>query len=80
MTEHDKRILLDEMRQDMLEESKRDADHERYMRGSWEYALDHIDTETKVPLDEAVEAIRYAVKMLNEYGWVVGVNEVLDSY
>jgi len=71
--------LKDEMAQDMLEEAKRDADYEHRMRTDWEFALEQINGRS-LRLEEAAETLKYAIKQLEEYDWIIGVNEIIDSY
>lgn len=73
------RELLKEMRKDILEESKRDEEHEHKIRTDYEYALEELD-KSECPLHQAVATIRRMSKEMNEYGWVTSPQELLDIY
>jgi len=68
--------LKDEMRQDMRDEARQEAEYERCMRQDYDYALDQIDS--MFDLYNAIEAIKVSVVTLNEYGYDVTVEDLLN--
>ena len=68
--------LKDEMRQDMRDEARQEAEHERWMRDDYNYALNQVDCMFE--LYNAIEAIKVSVVTLNEYGYDVTVEDLLN--
>ena len=70
MTQEDR----DELRQEMLEDSYRDECYEQKMYSDLEYAIEQLD------LFEAMKAVEYLVKKLNDYGHEISVQEIVRDY
>ena len=68
--------LKDEMRQDMMEEARAEADYENRMATDFEYATEQMDNQYN--LYEAVETIQTVIHELNNYGHCITANDLLD--
>jgi len=69
--------LKQEMREDMLRESRMDEAHERQMHSDYEYAIEYVATQFN--LDEALNPFIDALRELNEYGHEVSIHELVDE-
>lgn len=78
MTQQRKQQLLDEMRQDILEEARADEAYERKMRSSIDFALDELENEYH--FTECFISINDAIKKLNSLGYDITLQELIDLY
>ena len=64
--------MAEEFRQDMLQENHRDYMHELRLRRDLEYALEELGAT------ELIESLEQLTKKLNDLGYELTVQELLD--
>ena len=70
--------IKEEIAQDERLEAMREGKHEHRMRTDWDYATTYL--ATAYDLEDVVDTIKEATKVLNDYGWEVTPQEILDWY
>ena len=68
----------EELRQEMMEDCRRDELEDNAMRRDYEYAWDKLAAHHEI--EDAVEAIKDFIKDMEDYGWEVYVSDVFDVY
>ena len=67
--------LKEELRQEMLEEARREELHENKMFTDWDYAIDYMNFNSEMTVSEFASAIN---KLKDKYGWHIENRDVLE--
>jgi len=60
-------------------EARKDAEYEHKMRTDWEFALEQLD-QGQCSIETAAKTLKLVSKKLNDLGWAINPQELLDIY